>query len=195
MDMRALKFALALLLTILLQSCNEQPGWHASDVTGMMPDLEFSLTGPDGEAVDANSLRGKPVLVFFGFTNCPHICPTTLTQLSVVMRKLGPRADELQIAVISVDPARDTPAVMKSYTASFGPWFLGLTGPDEPLAALRKTYGVYAAMESSDSKGSYNVMHTTAVFAFDARGRIRLLISDLADSDAVVSDIKLLIDQ
>ena len=79
--MRALKFALALLLTILLQSCNEQPGWHASDVTGMMPDLEFSLTGPDGEAVDANSLRGKPVLVFFGFTNCPHICPTTLTQL------------------------------------------------------------------------------------------------------------------
>jgi protein SCO1/2 len=161
----------------------------------MMPDLEFNLTGPDGEPVDANSLRGKPVLLFFGFTNCPHICPTTLTQLSVVMKKLGARADEIQVAVISVDPARDTPAVMKSYTASFGPWFLGLTGSDEALTALRKTYGVYAAMESSDSKGSYNVMHTTAVFAFDARGRIRLLMSDLTDSDAVAADIKLLLDQ
>ena len=194
MKMRALKFALTLLLATLLLSCNQALNWHASDVTGMMPDLEFALTGPDGTEVDASSLQGKPVLVFFGFTSCPDVCPTTLTQLSVVMKKLGPQADDIQIALVSVDPGRDTPEVMKSYTASFGPWLLGLTGSEEALTTLREAYGVYAAMESSDSKGTYNVMHSAAIFAFDAKGRARLLISDVNDSDAVVSDLKQLID-
>lgn len=193
--MRALKPVLILLLVMLLQSCSEPLNWHASDVTGMMPDLEFTLTGPDGAAINARSLQGKPVLVFFGFTNCPDVCPTTLTQLSVVMKKLGPQADDIQIALVSVDPGRDTPEVMQSYTASFGPWLLGLTGEEEALTRLREAYGVYAAMESSDDKGSYNVMHSAAVFAFDAKGRARLLISDVNDSDAVASDLKQLINQ
>ena len=193
--MRTLKLILIPLLVASLLSCSEPLNWHASDITGMMPDLEFSLTGPDGEEVDAKSLLGKPTLIFFGFTNCPHVCPTTLTQLSVVMKELGPQAGDIQVALVSVDPGRDIPEVMKSYTASFGPWLLGLTGTEEVLDALRKNYGVYAAMESSDSKGEYNVMHSTAIFAFDAQGRIRLLISDVTDSDAVVSDLKQLIDQ
>ena len=139
MNMRTLKLALIILLTTLLQSCNQPLNWHASDVSGMMPDLEFTLMGPEGAVVDSKALRGKPVLIFFGFTNCPHICPTTLT-------------------------------------------------------SLRESYGVYAAMESSDSKGAYNVMHSTAVFAFDAKGRAQLLISDVNDVDAVVSNLKQLID-
>ncbi len=191
--MRTLKLSFLLLATLFLQACSEPVNWHASDVTGMMPDLEFTLTGPDGEQVDASSLQGKPVLVFFGFTSCPDVCPTTLTQLSVVMKKLGPQADNIQILLVSVDPGRDTPEVMKKYTASFGPWLLGLTGSEEALATLRKAYGVYAAMESSDDKGAYNVMHSAAVFGFDAKGRARLLISDVADSEAVVSDLKNLI--
>ena len=193
--MRALKLVLILLMVMLLQACSEPLTWHASDVTGMMPDLEFTLTGPDGTAINAKSLQGKPVLVFFGFTSCPDVCPTTLTQLSVVMKQLGSQADDIQIALVSVDPGRDTPEVMKSYTASFGPWLLGLTGEEQALTRLRETYGVYAAMESSDDKGSYNVMHNAAVFAFDAKGRARLLIADVNDSDAVVSDLKQLIDQ
>ena len=156
---------------------------------------EFSLTDQTGAEVNADTFRGQWDLVFFGFTNCPHVCPTTLTQLSVVMKKLGSQAGDIQVALVSVDPGRDTPEVMKSYTASFGPWLLGLTGTEEALDALRRNYGVYAAMESSDSKGEYNVMHSTAIFAFDAQGRIRLLISDVTDSDAVVSDLKQLIDQ
>ena len=191
--MRTLKLSFLLLATLFLQACSEPVNWHASDVTGMMPNLEFTLTGPDGEQVDASSLQGKPVLVFFGFTNCPDVCPTTLTQLSVVMKKLGPQADDIQILLVSVDPDRDTPGVMEKYTASFGPWLLGLTGAEEALDTLRKSYGVYAAMESSDDKGAYNVMHSAAVFAFDAKGRARLLISDVTDSDAVVADIKQLI--
>jgi len=184
-----------MLLTLLLQACSEPLDWHASDVKGMMPNLEFSLIGPDGEVVEARSLLGKPVLVFFGFTSCPDVCPTTLAQLSVVMKKLGPQADAVQVVLVSVDPGRDTPGVMKSYTASFGPWLLGLTGSEQALTRLREAYGVYAAMESSDDKGDYNVMHSAAVFAFDAKGHARLLISDVTDSDAVVSDVKRLIDQ
>ena len=188
--MRSLKFSFFLLVTLLLQSCSEPVSWHASDVTGMMPDLEFTLIGPDNEQVDARSLLGKPVLVFFGFTHCPDVCPTTLTQLSVVMKKLGPQADDIQVLLVSVDPDRDTPGVMKKYTASFGPWLLGLTGSEKDLDTLRKAYGVYAAMESSDDKGAYNVMHSAAVFGFDSMGQARLLISDVTDNDAVVSDLK-----
>lgn len=191
--MNTLKIKLLLLVFLLLQACSEPVNWYGSEVTGMMPDLEFTLTGPDGEQVDAKSLRGKPVLVFFGFTSCPDVCPTTLTQLSVARKKLGAQADDVQILLVSVDPDRDTPEVMKQYTASFGPWLLGLTGPEKDLDALRKTYGVYAAMESSDEKGAYNVMHSAAVFGFDAKGRARLLISDVTDSEAVVSDLKNLI--
>ena len=193
--MNLLKLTFILLLAMLMHACSEPLNWNASDITGMMPDLDFSLIGPDGEVVESKSLQGKPVLIFFGFTSCPDVCPTTLTQLSVVMKKLGPQADDVQIALVSVDPDRDTPAVMKRYTASFGPWLLGLTGSDQALTTLRKTYGVYAAMESSDDKGAYNVMHSAAVFAFDATGRARLLISDVSDIDAVVSDIKQLLAQ
>jgi len=192
--MRTLKLSLLLLVSALLQSCSEPVNWHASDISGMLPDLEFNLIGPGGEQVDARSLQGKPVLVFFGFTNCPDVCPTTLTQLSVVMKKLGPQADDIQILLVSVDPDRDTPGVMEKYTASFGPWLLGLTGAEEALDTLRKSYGVYAAMESSDDKGAYNVMHSATVFGFDSKGQARILISDVTDSDAVVSDLKNLID-
>jgi protein SCO1/2 len=192
--MRTLKFALTLLLVILLQSCKQPLQWNASDISGVMPDLEFTLTGPDGGSVDAGSLHGKPVVLFFGFTSCPDVCPTTLTRLSVLVKALGSQANDLQVVFVSVDPDRDTYDVMKGYTASFGSWLLGLTGPEENLTRLREAYGVYAAMESSDSKGTYNVMHSAVVFAFDANGRARLLISDLDDGDAVVSDLKQLID-
>jgi len=191
----ALKFAVIPLILLLLQSCNEPLSWHGSDITGMLPDLEFSLNGPDGEIVDAGSLRGKPVLIFFGFTNCPDVCPTMLTHLSVVIKYLAAQAGDVQVVLVSVDPDRDTPEVMKRYTASFGPWLLGLTGSEEMLGAFMKRYGVYAAMESSESKGTYNVMHSSTIFAFDADGHARLLISDVSDSDAVVSDIRQLINQ
>jgi protein SCO1/2 len=193
--MRVLKLCLIVLLGLLIQSCSEPQNWNATEITGMMPDLEFSLTGPNGEVVESASLHGTPVLVFFGFTSCPDVCPTTLTQLKLAIKSLGENASAIQVVLVSVDPDRDTPEVMKSYTASFGPWLLGLTGSDEALTSLRKSYGVYAAMESSDAKGSYNVMHSAAVFAFDASGHARLLISDLSDNAAVVADLKQLIDQ
>ncbi len=192
--MSALKIVLSLILLVALQSCKQPVHWNAGDVAGAMPDLEFTLTGPDGETVEARSLRGKPVLLFFGFTNCPHVCPTTLARLSVLIKDLGPQAKDIQVVFVTVDPERDTREVMQRYTAAFGPWLLGLTGAEAELTRLSKSYGVYAAMESSDSKGAYNVMHSTVIFAFDADGRVRLLISDLTDGDAVIADLRQLID-
>lgn len=186
------RLTIVLFFSISLQSCGDAPQWHGGDITGMLPDLKFALTGPDGRVVEASSLRGKPALVFFGFTSCPDVCPTTLTQLSVVMKKLGSQADDIQVVLITVDPDRDTPKVMKNYTGSFGPWLLGLTGPEAVLARLRESYGVYAAMESTPGQG-INVMHSAAIFAFDKGGRARLLIRDVTDSDAVVADIRQLI--
>jgi protein SCO1/2 len=193
--MRVSKLSLLVLLSLLLQSCSEPVKWNATEISGMMPDLEFSLTGPNDETVEATSLHGTPVLIFFGFTSCPDVCPTTLAQLKLAIKTLGENAAGIQVVLVSVDPDRDTPEVMKRYAASFGPWLLGLTGSDEALTRLRETYGVYAAMESSDTKGSYNVMHSAAVFAFDTSGHARLLISDLSDNAAVVADLKQLIDQ
>lgn len=195
MKMRIIQLGLLVLVSLLIQSCSKPPDWHATDISGMMPDLEFSLTGPNGTPLEAATLQGTPVLVFFGFTSCPDVCPTTLTQLKLAIKTLGENADGIQVLLVSVDPDRDTPEVMKSYTAPFGPWLLGLTGSDEALTRLRETYGVYAAMESSDAKGSYNVMHSAAVFAFDAKGHARLLISDLSDNATVVADLQQLIDQ
>lgn len=191
--MPALKFVFSLLLLTTLLSCKQEIHWNAGDIAGAMPDLSFSLTGPDAETVDAGGLRGKPVLLFFGFTNCPHVCPTTLARLAVLMKKLGPDAKDIQVVFVTVDPERDTPEAMKRYTSAFGPWLLGLTGAPDELKHLRESYGVYAAMESSESKGNYNVMHTTVVFAFDKDGKVRLLLSDLDDADAVVADLRQLI--
>lgn len=191
--MSLFKFAFSLLLLATLLSCKQPVHWNAGDVAGAMPDLAFTLTGPDGEPVVADELRGKPVLLFFGFTNCPHVCPTTLARLAVLMKKLGPQAQDLQVVFVTVDPDRDTPEAMKNYTAAFGPWLLGLSGPAEELKRLRESYGVYAAMDSSDSKGNYNVMHTSVVFAFDKNGKVRLLLSDLDDTDAVIADLQQLI--
>ena len=109
MNMRALNFALIMLFVILLQSCKQPLNWNASDISGLMPDLEFVLTGPDGEPVEAGSLHGKPLLLFFGFTNCPDVCPTTLTRLSVLIKQLGSGSDHIRVLLVSVDPDRDTP--------------------------------------------------------------------------------------
>jgi len=187
--MRGLKSTFLLLL-LLAGACRQELHWYGSDVTGMLPDLAFSLTGSDGTVITAESLRGKPLLLFFGFTHCPDVCPTTLAQLKAAMQKLGSDADKVRVAFVTVDPERDTPAVIRRFTATFGPWLIGLTGSDQALANLRKTYGVYASMETGDSDDGYNVMHTPVVFAFDAGGHIRLLIKDTSDPSSVVSDIR-----
>lgn len=192
--MRLPRLISIVLFSVLLQSCDRAPEWNYTDISGRMPDLDFSLIGPGGKTVDTTDLAGKPALVFFGFTNCPHVCPMTLIAVSGVRKELGDLANDLQVLLITVDPERDTPEVLQAFTQSFGPWLTGLTGSEQALAKLRRDYGVYAAMESSSDLGNYNVMHTTALFVFDTQGRARLLITDVTDVKTIAADLRTLIE-
>jgi protein SCO1/2 len=160
-----------------------------------MPDLEFELTGEEGQIVNANTLRGKPTLLYFGFTNCPGICPATLGQISVALGELGPDAEKFQVLLVSVDPKRDTPSAMKAYTERFGPWLNGLTGEHADLKALNNAYKVDFQALQTDPDGNYDVMHSNRVFAFDAQGGCKLLLPDMTDTPAVVSDLRRLLSE
>jgi len=177
----------------LCAACAKPPQWNGLDVSGMFPDLEFSLLNGDGETVDATSFHGKTTLLYFGFTHCPGICPTTLGQISVALSELGELGSQVQVLLVSVDPQRDTPQAMKAYTSRFGPWLHGLTGPESDLRALNHAYKVDFMAVAGDKNGDYDVVHSNRVFAFDANGQCRLLLADTADTAAVVSDLKLLI--
>lgn len=128
----------------------------------------FTLVNQDGATVTERDFAGKPYLMFFGFTHCPDVCPTTLQQISDVLAALGPKADTLKVAFVSVDPERDTPDSLKTYLSSFDPRIVGLTGSPEQVAAAVKTFRAYAKKVPSQG-GDYTMEHTALVYLMDAR--------------------------
>ena len=130
----------------------------------------FNLVDQDGKPITDAALKGHPSLVFFGYTHCPDVCPTTLFELSEVLRALGPDADKTTALFISVDPDRDTSAVMKDYLSSFDPHLRGITGSASALAAVEKEYRVYAKKVPTDH-GDYSMDHTALVYLMDKQGR------------------------
>ncbi len=130
----------------------------------------FVLTSADGQRVSSASFEGAPTLVFFGFTNCPDICPTKLLEISEVLRATGDRAAKVRALFISVDPARDTPDMLKGYLASFDPRIVGLTGTQEEIDAVVKAYRAYAKKVPT-SAGDYTMDHTAIVYLMDRKGR------------------------
>jgi len=130
----------------------------------------FSLTDQTGRAVTEQDFKGKPFFVFFGFTNCPDICPTTLFEMSEVLQRLGPDAEKTAALFVSVDPERDTPAKLKDYLTSFHPRIFGLTGTPEQIAAIEKEYRVYAKRVPLKD-GDYTLDHTAVVYLMDKNGR------------------------
>ncbi len=182
-------YLLACLTILILAACSRPVEWRGTDVTGKLPDLEFELIGSDGERVNAEAFRGRTTLMYFGFTSCPDVCPTTLTQIGVALEQLGPDAEDIQVLLVSVDPGRDTPQAMKRYTASFGPWLHGLTGGESRLRALNHAYKVDFLAQEPDMAGRYDVMHSNRVFGFDAEGRCRVLMPNTANTDAMVADL------
>src|SRR6185437_4550910 len=173
-----MKFApfLGLAAFIALAACSRQDaGSHATDVTGALPALDFTLTrANDGREVHGGDYAGKIAILYFGYTHCPDICPTTLSDLADALRKLGPRANEVRVLFVTVDPNRDTLDAMKGYVASFAPQIDG----------LRVTPGP-----------PYEVMHSNAVFIFDRTGRARLVTTDVSKSDEVAADLKKVLGQ
>jgi len=181
----------------LASGCShDTPPWHLADVTGHLPDLDFSLTADDGRPVTGASFRGQTTFVYFGYTHCPDVCPETMARLMQVVSKLGADARHVRILFITVDPARDTPAALHAYVDAFDPRHaVGLTGSDRQIEALARRYRVAYQAEKPSQDGGYEVTHSSAVYVFDARGHARLLATDNDAPDLIAADVKRVIDE
>jgi protein SCO1 len=179
----------ALLFALMLAACSRGSS-HMTDISGAMPRLDFHLTrASDGHAVAGQSYRGQVVILYFGYTNCPDICPATLANMAGVLNKVGSK--NVRLLFVTVDPNRDTPQNLNRYAHAFSAQFDGLRGSDNELADVARRYRV---AYSVDSKPPYAVMHSNAVFFFDRDGRIRLVTTDTTDTDAIAEDVRRLLD-
>jgi protein SCO1/2 len=149
----------------------------------------FKLVDQNGKVVTDQDMKGHPFLVFFGFTHCPDVCPTTLFEVSEIMRALGPDADRTRALFITVDPERDTPAAMKDYLSSFDPHLSGLTGDPATIAAVAKAYRVYYKKVPLD-EGGYTMDHTAIVYLMDKDGRFVSPFSLKRTPDAAAADLR-----
>jgi protein SCO1 len=184
------------------------PTFHGTTYTEVAPAAQFSLVDQDGRPVSLDSYRGHPVLLFFGYTKCPDVCPTTLARLAKATRDAGGDAEDIRILLITLDPANDTPGALREYTRRFGSAVAGLTGDSTALATARRGYGAYietmaAAAQSAPSAehGAHaghappapaKVVHSGVVYGIDRRGNLQVVISDSATPDEVRDDVRTL---
>lgn len=188
------RWLLLALVALVLSGCGEQ-SWQTKDISGLMPALEFTLVDENGREVKGQDYRGKVTLLFFGFTNCPDVCPTTLARLAAATSKLSEEArEDVRVLFVSVDPARDDLETLRQYTDAFGPEFIGLTGDKAALDALTRRYRVTYGYGEKDEAGNYAVSHSSAVFAFDREGEVRLLIRASDPMDGIVADLRQLLE-
>ena len=191
--------ALALSSGLVLGGCQSQTGWHATDVSGAVPALQLSMTRTrDAKSVNAADYRGKVTLLYFGYANCPDVCPLTLSNVGRVLRQLGSAADRVRVLFVTVDPNRDTPAILNQYAAAFGPQVDALRGDPDQLASLARRYRVaYSVDPHGGAGGAYQVTHSSGIYVFDRDGEARLLISSLStakpDIDGTASDLRALL--
>ncbi|WP_233802533.1 SCO family protein [Paraburkholderia sp. HP33-1] len=185
-----------LVALVALTGCTQRAEpWLLTNVTGHLPDLDFTLTDDAGRPVSAASFKGRASLVYFGYTHCPDVCPETMGRLMQVLARLGPDAQKVRILFITVDPARDTPRALHDYVGAFDAEHAeGLTGTDWQIESLAKRYRVAYQMEKRDPNGNYEVTHSSAVYVFDSQGHARLLATDHDTPDAIAQDLRRVID-
>jgi protein SCO1/2 len=171
----------------------QKPSFKAVDITGAEYARELSLPDADGKPRQLSDFKGKVTLVFFGYTQCPDVCPTTLAELAAVKRDLGADGQRVQGVFVSVDPDRDTPEILKAYMASFGPDFVALRGTPEETAAAAKNFKVFYAKSAGKTEGSYTMDHTAGTYVFDAEGKVRLFVRYGSGAEALRHDLKLLL--
>jgi protein SCO1/2 len=196
---RALAVALVLSsMSVALSACNRDEGWHATDVTGISPDLKFTMTrAEDSREVTAADYRGKVALLYFGYTFCPDVCPTTLANVAEILKGLGKEANKVRVLFVTVDPDRDTPKVLNQYTDAFAPQVDGLAGTADELAALARRYRIAYSVKPNNDPSRYEVSHSPAIYVFGKEGKARLLIGNLGvgkpDLKGVEADLHRLI--
>ena len=162
------------------------------DVTGAKMGGDLRLKDPTGKDRSLADFRGKVVALFFGYTHCPDVCPTTLADMAKAMKLLGPDAKGVQVLFVTVDPKRDTPEIMHAYVNAFDKRAVGLVGSDADVEALAKRYRSAFTREPDRGNGAYDVSHSSAIYFFDAEGKARLLATPSASQDDMVHDLHLL---
>ncbi|HSC67820.1 MAG TPA: SCO family protein [Cellvibrio sp.] len=163
------------------------------DPPRMAPD--FSLPSSRDNQFTLSAQRGKLLVLGFGFSNCPNVCPMTLANLAQTYKNLGALADQVQVVYMTVDPERDTPARLREYLANFNPSFVGVTGSADELAALRQAYGIIAKKEVHKNGGTYEVHHSSYIYLIDRDGLLRALVPFGKSADDITHDIKILLQE
>jgi len=189
---RSLLLAIPCVLMLALAACGGRT-WDTRDITGLMPDLRFTLHDTQGHTVHAATYGNKIKLLYFGYTHCPDVCPLTLADIAGALRTIGARPGAVQVLFVSVDPGRDTLPLLHHYAQAFGPWFVGLTGTQAQLESLSKRYRVSYSYGKPDARGDYVVNHSAAIFVFDGKNRARLLMNHTNGKQAMAHDLRQLI--
>jgi protein SCO1/2 len=180
---------------LLLAACGQgKPAFQNTDITGAEFGQDFQLTDHNGQPRTLKDFSGKAVAVFFGFTRCPDVCPSTLAEMKAVRERLGTDADRLQVLFVTIDPERDTPKLLAEYVPSFDPSFLGLYGDMATTERTAKDFKVYYQKVPGSTPDNYSMDHTAASYLYDPRGHLRLYVRTGAGTDAITHDIKLLLD-
>jgi len=188
---RAAALSLVLFALVLTGGCSRDgPKFQASDISGASFGRDFALTDHTGEPRALADYRGKAVVVFFGYTQCPDACPTTLSALAEAMKKLGPDADRVQVLFVTVDPARDTPALLAAYVPAFDPRFAGLYGDAAATERVAKEFKVIYQKQPGATPSTYTVDHSTGTYIFDPQGRLRLYVSHGQSPDVFAHDLR-----
>ena len=163
--------------------------FHGMVIQSPEPAADFTLTDHAGRRVSLSDFRGKLVLLYFGYTFCPDVCPTTLAEIAQALRQLGPKADQVQVIMISVDPERDTPDRLAQYVAHFNPNFIGLTGTPDEIAAVATPFGIYYQKHEGTAATGYLVDHTATVTVIDQNGYVKLLFPFGTSADEMADDL------
>lgn len=166
-----------------------------TDITGLEYANGFTLTDHTGKTRSLADFKGKAVFIFFGYANCPDVCPTTMAEMASVMKSLGPKAEQVQVLFVSVDPERDTADLLSKYVPAFDPRFLGLTGDKAAIDKVAKDFKLfYQKVPNKDGEG-YTVDHTAGSYVFDPDGRLRLFVRHGQGPDPIAHDLKLLLEE
>lgn len=170
-----------------------EPEFLATDVTGAPWGRDFKLTDHTGKARMLADFRGKVVAMFFGYTHCPDVCPTTLSDFAMAIRELGADGEKVQVLFVTVDPERDTPELLARYVPSFNPTFLGMYTDAASLAELAREFKVVYQKSSVKGPVDYLIDHSAGTYVFDAQGRLRLHIAYGTGPEAIARDLRTLL--
>ena len=187
------RFSAATLLAAALAACNGSPAFKSTDITGVDYGKSLELTDHTGKLRHLEDFRGKAVVLFFGYTHCPDVCPTTLADAAQAMKALGPDADRVQVLFVTVDPERDTREVLARYVTAFDPRFLGLYGDAEATKRAAKEFKIYYEKRPESAPGSYSVDHSSQTYVIDPQGRLRLLVRPERMAEDLPADLRTLL--